>query len=109
MTEQLPLGGTSTRRRYGYMRGRVEARLVELRADGRALDTGRASVLRDLADAVDRERARLRTVPDASTGTLGRLLVELAELLDRWDVIPGHELDDDVDELDDEPLDLDGD
>ena len=91
------------------MRGRVEARLRELRDDGRALDTGRASVLRDLSDAVDRERTRLRDVPDASTGTLGRLLVELAELLDRWDVVPGHELDDLDDLVDDEPLDLDGD
>lgn len=85
MTEQLRLGGTSSRRRHGYMRGRLEHRLQQLRQEDRALDDGRASVLRDLADTVDRERARLADDPTVSAGTLGRLLTSLADLLDRWD------------------------
>lgn len=100
---QLSLVGTSTRRRHGYQRGRVEARLVELRADGRPLDTGRASVIRDLADAVDRERARIVDEPGYSSGTLGRLLVELAALWDRWDRATAPP--DDVDDLEDDGLD----
>lgn len=99
VSEQLPLQGTATRRRHGYMRGRVEHRIKQLRADGRPLDDGRASVLRDLADAVDRERARLAATPDLSAGTLGRLLAETADLLDRWDRAPQPSVDVDVDDL----------
>lgn len=94
MTEQLRLGGTAARRRHGYMRGRIEHRLRQLREEDRPLDAGRASVLRDLADAVDRERARLTDDPALSAGTLGRLLAATADLLDRWDRATGP-LDDD--------------
>lgn len=76
------------------MRGRVEHRLQQLRHEDRPLDDGRASVLRDLADAVDRERARLCDDPTLSAGTLGRLITALGDLLDRWDRATGP-LDDD--------------
>ena len=90
----MALGGTSVRRRRGYMEGRIEKRLAEMRADGRALDTGRASVLRRLSIRIDREEARLADVPEASNGTLSRMLALLGELLDKWDVT--------VDQVDDD-------
>lgn len=100
VTEQLRISGTTTRRRHGYMRGRIERRIRQLRDDDRALDDGRASVLRDLADAVDRERARLAGEPALSSGTHGRLLTAIADLLDRWDPATALELDDELgDEL----------